>query len=128
MHIISIKTFRIKFTIYMKLRNKTTEQTHFGFFYVKSKHITFIAIICYLSIWNIVSFPWLLAYWGFQKYKYNTQKPEVIHMRWVVSHGSWASFIFNKNGMEYLFYCIPNLFDVCLNFDDRKSTRCHWLI
>ena len=50
MNIISIKTSRIKFRICMKLRDKTTEQTHFGFFYVKSKYIAFIAMICYLSV------------------------------------------------------------------------------
>ena len=46
----------------------------------------------------------------------------MIHMRQVVSRKRWISFIINENGLEYLFYCIPNLFDICLNYENMKLT------
>ena len=60
MHIISIETFRIKSRICTELRNKTTELTHFGFFYDKSQSIILNAVTFYLLIRSIVFFPWLL--------------------------------------------------------------------
>ena len=63
-------------------------------------HITSIETSRIKSRICIVSFPWLLAWWGLQKYKYNTQKLETIDMRRVVSCRTWISFIFNENGMR----------------------------
>ena len=125
MHIISIETFRIKSRICMELRNKTTELTHFGFFYAKSKSVILNAVIFYLLIWSIVFFPWLLAWCDLQKYKYNTQKSVIIYTGLVVSSKRWVSFMFNENGMDYLFCCIPNLFNVFLNKKNVKLATCH---
>ena len=50
MHIINMEAFRIKSRIRMESRYKTTEPTHFGFFFVKSKCIIPNAVIFYLLI------------------------------------------------------------------------------
>ena len=56
-HIINMEAFRIKSRTRLESRYKTTEPTHFGFFFVKSKCIIPNAVIFYLLIWSIVSFP-----------------------------------------------------------------------